>query len=114
MKRGIPVVMILVLGLTLVLVAGLYGQVKKDAKTGMDRIEGTIAALDKAKSTLTLKQSGASGAAWQVAYNDKTVITQRNKPAKIENLKEGLRVIALGKYEQNALNATRIDIRTEK
>jgi hypothetical protein len=106
--------MILVLGLTLVLVAGLYGQVKKDAKTGLDRIDGTIVALNKDKSTLSLKQSGASGAAWQVAYNDKTVITLRNKPAKVENLKEGLRVIALGKYEQATLNATRIDIRTEK
>ncbi len=114
MKRGIPVVMILVLGLTLMLVAGLYGQVKKDAKTGLDRIEGTILTLDKGKSTLSLKQSRGSAASWQVAYNDKTVITLRNKPAKIEDLKEGLRVIALGKYEQNALNATRIDIRTEK
>ena len=114
MKRGIPVVMILVLGLTLVLVVGLYGQIKKDAKTGLDRIEGTIETLNKDKSTLSLKQSRGSGAAWQVAYSDKTVITLRNKPAKIEDLKEGLRVIALGKYEQNALNATRIDIRTEK
>jgi len=114
MKRGIPVVMILVLGLTLVLVVGLYGQIKKDAKTGLDRIEGTIETLNKDKSTLSLKQSGASGASWQVAYNDKTVISLRNRPAKIEDLKEGLRVIVLGKYEQTTLNATRIDIRTEK
>ena len=107
--------MILVLGLTLVLGAGLYAQVKKDTKTGLDRVEGTIEILNKAKATISVKQSGAKPpASWQVAYNDKTAITLRNKPAKIDDLKDGLRVIVLGKYEKNVLNASRIDIRTEK
>ncbi len=114
MRQGIPVVMILVLGLTLVLGAGLYAQVKKDKETGMDRIEGTIQTLDKAKSTMTVKQAGEKGASWQVAYDEKTAITMRNKPGKADELKEGLRVIVLGKYEKDVLNAARIDIRTEK
>lgn len=114
MRRGIPAVMILVLGLTLVLSVGLYAQIKKDSKTGLDRIDGYIQDLDKDKSTLTLKQAGTVGKFWKVAYNSKTAITLRNKSAKFEDLKLGQRVFALGKYEKDILNAARIEIRSEK
>ncbi len=67
----------------LVLGVGLYAQIKKDTKTGLDRLSGTIEVLDKAKSTMTVKQSGTTRASWKVAYNDKTTITQMSKPAKI-------------------------------
>jgi hypothetical protein len=112
MKRGIPVMMMLVLGFTLVLGAGLYAQVKKDQKSGLDRVEGTIQAIDKDKSTLRVRQSEA--VVFQVAFNDKTAVTRRNESASMDDLKEGLRVIVLGKYENDTLNASRIDIRTEK
>jgi hypothetical protein len=114
MRREIPSIMIFVLCLTLVLGIGLFAQVKKDQKSGLDRIEGTVQALDKDKSTLTLLQSGATKASWHVAYNDKTIYTMRNQPAKAADLKEGLRVIVLGKFEKEVLTAARIDIRTEK
>ena len=112
MKHKIPVVLVLVLGLTLVLGFGLFAQVKKDAKTGQDRIEGTIQSLDKDKSSLTLAQSGgATKPTWHIVYTDQTKFTMRNKPAKVDELKEGQRVIVLGKYDQNVLTASRIDIR---
>ncbi len=114
MKRRIPVVMILVLGLTLVLGAGLYAQLKKDAQSGLDRLDGIIQNLSKDKPTMSVRETGTTAAFWQVAYNDKTVITQRNNPAKKEDLKEGMRVIILGKYEKDTLSATRIEIRSEK
>ncbi len=114
MRRGIPAVMILVLGLTLVLSVGLYAQLKKDAKTGLDRLEGTIQTLDKEKFTMSVVQRSATEASWQVAFNDKTAITLKNKPAKIDDLKMGSRVIVLGKFENKVLNAHRIEIRTEK
>ncbi len=112
MRRGIPVVVILALCLTLVLGAGVYAQIKKDTKTGLDRIEGTIQALNKEKSTLTIIQSGSTKASWKVIYNDQTKFTMRNKPAKLEDLKDGQRVIILGKAEKEVLTAVRIDIRT--
>ena len=115
MRRGIPAVMILALALTLVFGAGLYAQVKKDTKTGLDRIEGTIQSMNKADSTMQVTQRGTTaGAVWKVVYNDKTTIGIRNKPAKIDDLKEGQRVIILGKYEKDVFNASRIDIREEK
>ena len=113
MRRGTPAVMILILGLTLVLGAGIYAQVKKDTKTGLDRIEGTIQAINKDKSTLTVKQTGTT-TSWKVLYTGETKFTMRNQPAKVDDLKDGLRVIVLGKYEKDELKADRIDIRTTK
>jgi len=114
MRRGIPAVMILILGLTLVLATGIYAQVKKDTKTGLDRIEGTIQAMSKDKSMLTVIQSGTPKATWNVMYNDQTKFTMRNAPAKLDDLKDGQRVIVLGKYEKDVMTAARIDIRTAK
>ncbi len=113
MRQRIPVVMILVLGLALVLGFGLFAQVKKDAKTGQDRIEGKIQTIDKTKSTLDIVQSGSTTAkpTWHIVYNDQTKFTMRNKPAKADELKEGQRVIILGKYDQNVMTASRIDVR---
>jgi len=112
MKHGIPLVMILVLGLTLVLGVGLYAQVKKDVKSGQDRIEGTIQTLDKAKSSLAVVQSGTAKPTWHVVYNPQTKVTMKNKPATADDLKEGKRVIILGKFEKDVMTAARIDIRT--
>lgn len=113
MRRETPVVMILVLGLMLLLCVGIYAQVKKDTKSGLDRIEGTIQALNKEKGTLNITQT-SSKTMWKVTYNDQTKFTKRNTPAKLEDLKEGQRVIVLGKYEHDTLMAARIDMRTEK
>ena len=114
MRRQIPVVMLLVLGLMLVLGAGLYAQVKTDVQTGLDRLEGYVGDLDKAKSTLTLKQKGTTSKFWKVVYNDKTAITKRNQPAKIEDLKNEFHVIVLGKFQKDKdiFDASRIDIRS--
>src|SRR5512135_46301 len=112
MTHRVPVVVILMLGLTLVLCFGLFAQVKKDAKTGQDRVEGTIQALNKAESSLTLVQTGVTTKpSWHIVYNDQTKFTIRNKPGKVDELKEGQRVIVLGKYDKDVLTATRIDIR---
>ena len=112
MRHGIPVVMILVLGLTLVLGFGLFAQVKKDQKTGQDRIEGRIQTIDKAKSALTVMQSTASKkATWPVVYNSKTRFTAHSNPAKVDDLKVGKVVIVLGKYDQKVMTAAQIDIR---
>ncbi len=111
MRRGMSAV--LVLCLTLVLGAVLSAQIKKDAKTGLDRIEGKIQSINKEKSTIGVKESGTTSPVWQVVYNAQTKFTMRNKPAKVEELKDGLRVIVLGKFSNEVLTAARIDIRGE-
>ncbi len=112
--RTNPVLVIVASVLMLGLVVGICAQVKKDTKTGLDRLEGTIRDIDKAKSILTITQTGATEVSWKVAYNDETKFTSRNAPAKLDDLKSGLRVIVLGKYENETMMANRIDLRTEK
>ncbi len=116
MRRSIPAVCILALGLTLVLGVGLYAQLKTEPGTGLDRVSGLIQEIDKQKSTLTLLQKGTVAKYWWVAFNDKTTVTMRNNPAKIEDLKNAAHVIVLGKFDTGkyVLNASRIEIRDEK
>jgi cytochrome c-type biogenesis protein CcmE len=112
MRRRLPVVVIMALGLTLMLGFGLSAQVKKDQRTGQDRLDGKIQTVDKAKSSFTIMQSSATTkATWHVVYNDKTKFTTHSKPAKLDDLKEGKRVIILGKFAQNVMTASQVDFR---
>jgi hypothetical protein len=110
MKRATTLALILTLCFTVALSAGIFAQVKKDSKTGLDRITGTIQNINKDK-TLTVTQTGNVKGTWKVSYTDSTKITERNADAKAASLKEGQRVIVLGKYEKDVLVASRIDIR---
>src|SRR5262245_22986599 len=110
MKRVTTSTLILTLCFTLALTAGIFAQVKKDTKTGLDRIRGTIKNINKDK-TLTVTQTGNVKGTWKVSYSDSTKITERNADAKASSLKDGQRVIVLGKYEKDVLVASRIDIR---
>lgn len=79
-----------------------------------DRIEGTVHLVDKDQKIITVQLRG-KGLQRQVLYSDTTNFTFRNKPAKFEDVKEGRRVICLGKINDKAqLIATRIDVRDEK
>jgi hypothetical protein len=49
-----------------------------------------------------------------VIFSSTTKFTKRNQPGSIDDLKEGRRVICLGKFDDKArLLATQIDVRTE-
>ncbi len=114
MKRGIGIVIVQALVFSLVFGAGLFAQLRQDSKTKLDRVEGTVRSINKDKSTLTIQQAGTVKAAWQVTYNEQTKFTYRNSPASLDQVKEGKRVICLGKAEgANSLHATRIDMRTK-
>ena len=111
MTQRITSAVCLTLVMTLALGVAVHAQVKKDDKTGLDRLNGTIQSIkDK---TLTITQSGTAKGTFKVTYNDQTKITQRNADAKASSLKEGQRVIVLGKMEKDVIVAARIDIRTE-
>jgi hypothetical protein len=112
--------MALLLGsaLTLPVAANQAGQKKEDAKTKaaakQDRIDGTVQMMDAKTKMITVRLRGKTNQQ-QVMYDDKTTFTFRNKPAKVEEVKDGRRVIVLGKTnDKNVLMATRIDVRDEK
>jgi hypothetical protein len=114
MKRGISCVLVAGLVCLLVLVPGLYAQATKDAKTGLDKIEGTVTSIDKAKSTMSIRQKSGTSIMWNIVYNADTKFTYRNSPSTVDEVKDGRRVICLGKFDdKTTMTAARIDIRTK-
>ena len=86
----------------------------KAAAPKQDRIDGTILSIDKATKTVTVRVRGKTSSR-PVIYSDTTKFTFRNKPGSIDELKDGRRVICVGKYDDKIqLMATRIDVRDEK
>lgn len=112
MRRILFLVLGLFLGLVLTLPAAEARQ--KDSKSAagkQDRIDGSIHMIDKAAKTVTVRLRGKP-VQREVTFDDKTSFTFRNKPATVDELKEGRRVIVLGKTnDKNQLVATRIDVR---
>ena len=114
MRRSVAALTAIGVFFVLVLGTALAVQIKKDAETGLDRLEGRVTTVNKDTSTLTIKVTG-SNASWQIGYSSETKFTARNKPASIAEVKDGARIICLGKSDSpSRLNAVRIDIRTDK
>jgi hypothetical protein len=114
MKRSFSWALVLMVVSSLVLAPGLFSQIKQDPQTKLDRIEGTVLSIDKAKMTLVIRETGTANLDYTIIYTDKTIYTYRNGPAKAEDVKDGVRIVALGKAEgATKLNAARIDIRAK-
>jgi hypothetical protein len=100
-------VMALLLGIALVgpTLIATYAQDKGD------RVAGTVQLINKETKTI-LVSSEANNKQSQVMYDDKTKITKDNKPASIDDVQNGQRVICLGSTnDKGQLHAARIDVR---
>jgi hypothetical protein len=118
MKGRVAAVLALAAVVSLALVADLHSQAKKDPKTGLYRIEGSVLSIDTDKSVITVKQAGQRNVTWSVAYTKDTAVTHRNEGTKIDDVKVGRQVICLGKIDdpekaKTHLTAVRIDVRTK-
>ena len=118
MRRSLFIVMALLLGsaLTLPVAANQAAQKEGEKKAAAkeDRLDGTVHMMDAATKMITVRTRGKTEQR-QVMYDDKTAFTFRNKPAKLEEVKEGRRIIVLGKTnDKNVLVASRIDVRDEQ
>ena len=105
------VALILGIVLSLTVTNGVSAQEKSADKPKEDRLSGTVQMIDKNTSTITLRKDSVTRS---VVYNSDTKYTLRNKPGSPDQVKEGRRLICLGKFdEKNRLVATHIDVRTE-
>ena len=114
-RRTISILIMVLLGgfLSLTLLAQEPAKPEKaKAAPKEDRIEGRVHMIDKATSTITVRKGNVNK---PVVYSDQTKFTKQNQPASLEDIKEGVRVICLGKFdEKSRLVATRVDVRAEK
>jgi hypothetical protein len=97
--------------LLLVCSVSLSAQVRKDTETGLDRISGVVQSVDKAKSTIVIRQQ--TGPNWTIVFDAKTKFSKANEPSTVDEVKEGVRVICLGKAAEkdSTLQAQRIEVR---
>jgi hypothetical protein len=109
--KQVRILMWLSLGVLLALFLASQGlaQKKKVAKVKEDRVSGTVQMINKDTSTITVRRGNLQR---QVVYNADTKFTKVNKPGSLDEVKEGVRVICLGKYNDKVqLIATRVDVR---
>ena len=116
MRKSIAWMLSVGLVVSLGLVAGAQAQAKKDAASGLDRVEGTVNEVRADKSEILVKQSGSTNLVWTIAYTPETKFSYRNADAKVDEVQKGRRVICLGTFgtEKSRMTATRIDVRSGK
>jgi hypothetical protein len=87
---------------------------KEKAKASDEqRVEGTVQAIDKATKTIQVRMRGKT-ASRPVTYTDATKFTFRNKTSTLDEVKDGRRVICLGKPDGKNWVASRVDVRDQQ
>jgi hypothetical protein len=83
----------------------------QEKKKPEERVSGTVEIINKETKTIVLQGTGGE-AQKQLMYDEKTVVTKDNKPAKIEDVSSGQRLICVGHTgDKGMFLAHRIDIR---
>ena len=112
MRRSLTICMGLFFGFLLTLAVATEAKAQEKGAAKEDRLTGSIHMINKDTSTITIRRGNVQR---QVVYNADTKITYRNKPGTMDEVKEGRRVICLGKFnDKTQLVATRIDVREGK
>jgi hypothetical protein len=112
MKRSVTLLFALFVAvvLSLALTTSVNAQEKK-AKSDESRVSGAVHMINKDTSTITVRER-RTNVQRQVVYNAQTKFTYQNKPGSLDDVKDGRRVICLGKFdEKTRLVATRVDVR---
>ena len=91
--------------------AAISTQAQEKEKPKEERVSGTVEIINKETKTIVLQGTGGE-AQKQLMYDEKTVVTKDNKPAKIEDVSSGQRLICVGHTgDKGMFLAHRIDIR---
>jgi catabolite regulation protein CreA len=92
------------------MLAALVVQLSAADKEG--RVSGVVQMVSKDTSTITVREGSVPHA---VVYSGDTKFTNRNKLGSIDDVKEGRRIICIGKFDDKGakLMAIRVDVRTE-
>lgn len=86
------------------------GQAKQPG-TDLNRLSGRVHMIKKDAGEFQVR---AGNAIRTVVYDASTAFSFRNEKSSVDSLKEGVRVICLGKFdEKNRLKAVRVDVREE-
>lgn len=104
MKRSVFVALIAVFAL------GLAG-IAQEAKP--DRLSGTVKSVDAKAMSVEILQSKTPSTVRVVLWDATTKIMLDDKPGTVADIKEGMRLVAVGKFEGVKLRATTIRVRPQ-
>jgi cytochrome c-type biogenesis protein CcmE len=79
---------------------------QKTAKPG--RLSGIVKSVDKGKNTIEMRGKSSSNAVRLIMYDAGTKFTMQGKPATADDVKEGLRIVAIGNFEGVNLKAAQV------
>ena len=86
--------------------AGVALAQKKAAKP--DRLSGVVKSVDKSKMTIEMRGRTSANVVRLIMYDADTKFTIQGKPGTADDLKQDLRIVALGKFEGVNLKATQV------
>lgn len=85
--------------------------VAQEKKDRGDRISGRVHMVNKETSTITVRV-GTNNVHRYVVYDANTKFTANNKPGSLDEVKDGARVVCVGKFDDKArLMAKQIEVR---
>ena len=117
MRRSASLTLALALLSSLLLPATVRAQAKPYGD-GLYRIEGTVIGVNKKASTIMIRQRSHTNMAWTIHYDDATSFSYRNTITSLEDVKNGRRIVCLGRYEEkekkNEMIAVVVDVRSGK
>lgn len=87
---------------------GLAGVALAQKAARPDRLSGFVKGVDKAKMTIEMRGRTNANIVRQIMYDANTQFTLQGKPATADDLKEDLRIVAIGKFEGINLKATQV------
>jgi outer membrane murein-binding lipoprotein Lpp len=102
MKRSVFAALVAVLALTL---AGIAQEAKPD------RISGSVRSVDAKAMSIEVNMSQSPSTVRTVFWDANTKVTLVDKPGTAADIKEGMRIVAIGKFEGVKLRATDIRVR---
>ena len=98
--------------LSLMLAVTLMAPLSSADQAKGDRLEGTVKTINRDTSTIMIAKG--SNPKHTVIFSSSTKFTKRNQPGSLDDVKEGRRIICVGKFDDKSrLMATQIDVRTE-
>lgn len=98
--------LVFALGLMLALSLSLVAQEAKP-----DRVSGTVRSVDAKAMSIEVNLSQTPTAVRVVLWDDKTKVQLGSNPGTAADIKEGMRIVAIGKFEGVKLRATSIRVR---
>jgi hypothetical protein len=113
MKQAFAILLVILLGAMFTVAVAQDQPAEKAApakKTDMrtvPRLSGTVHMINKDTSTITIRKGNVTR---EIVYTSDTKVTNQNKPATLDDVKEGSRVVAIGKWDKTKLVADRINI----